>query len=53
MFTCYIIYLFVRPEDSKEIYTVSHKKRATLCLIITPAFHGRFLWLTVYIVLSV
>ena len=24
-------------------YTVSHKKRATLFLIITPAFLGRFL----------
>jgi len=26
------------------IYTVSHKKRATLFLIITPAFIGRFLY---------
>ena len=27
-----------------QYYTVSHKKRATLFLIITPAFLGRFLY---------
>jgi len=29
---------------NEHIYTVSHKKRATLFLIITPAFLGRFLY---------
>jgi len=32
-------------DGHKAVYTVSHKKRATLFLIITLAFLGRFLYL--------
>jgi len=35
--------VFANWKTEKTKYTVNHKKRATLFLIITPAFLGRFL----------
>jgi len=34
----------IRQYDGITTYTLSHKKHATLFLIITPAFLGRFLY---------